>query len=248
VRRLIKEWFNRAGFDIHRLDRRPVAGTPDQVGDAYRENPEYAFKNLQLKLERSRHGGPFEYPEIALLNETVAALARGASAVAELGGGTGCFAYEFSRGPGVRVVSSEFDPDTSAWAAQHRARPNIRYTTRPISRADGPFDLVVSIEVIEHVPDFATFLSSCARLAPRAILTTPNKARPSERRHMVGPPSNPKHVREWTAGEFFWVLRCFYDEVRLLARNDQDQRGCRPVSVSTTMDRLIALCDCPRTH
>jgi SAM-dependent methyltransferase len=244
LRQRIREWVNRAGYDVQRLPSGSAVGRTPTV--AYVENPEYKFRNLQQKLDRLAAGGPFEYPEIVVLNRTVADMARGATRVAEVGGGTGCFAYEFGRHPGVRVVSSEYDPETSSWAAAERAHPNIHYTTEPITAEEGPFDLVVSVEVIEHVPDYTEFLQSCVRLAPRSIITTPNRARRRERHRFDGPPSNRKHVREWTGGEFYWVLRCFYRAVQLYARDDTDPVGCSPAAVSTTKDRLIALCEAPR--
>ena len=36
----------------------------------------------------------------------------------------------------------------------------------------------------------------------------------------TGPPPYYQHVREWTAGEFYWVLRLFYERVTLFAMPD----------------------------
>ena len=73
---------------------------------------------------------------------------------------------------------------------------------------------------------------------------TPNRAR-SAQAHHAGPPAYEQHVREWTAGELYWVLRCFYRDVRLLAMPDPFVPWLEPADVDTTRAQLVADCRDP---
>lgn len=74
--------------------------------------------------------------------------------------------------------------------------------------------MVVALEVIEHIKDYVGFLKHLKRVAPKAIISTPNKNR-SYNDSILSIPEYDEHVREWTAGEFYWVLRVFYKNVNL---------------------------------
>src|SRR4029453_7290007 len=81
---------------------------------------------------------------------------------------------------------------------RHRAH-NLEYRAQNLERLDevqDVFDLVVSFQVIEHVPDPVGFLRGLAgRVAPggELIVTTPNR--------LMSVSENPYHLREWTAPE-----------------------------------------------
>ena len=75
---------------------------------------------------------------------------------------------------------------------------------------DGPFDLVVSFQVIEHVEEPDPWLAEIARVARRAMFATPNRihrVRDGER------PWNRYHVREFTGDELRLLLRRHFSEV-----------------------------------
>jgi SAM-dependent methyltransferase len=79
-----------------------------------------------------------------------------------------------------------------------------------LNKVDGPFDLAVSFESIEHVHDAPGFLSRVAELlAPGGILliSTPNALVTG---NVDAKPDNPFHLREYTIEQFTSVLsRCF---------------------------------------
>lgn len=226
------------GYEISRSNRRELHhGTVLP----YAERPEFGPSNLDTKLENVARGHPFEYPDIVKLNQAVVTLVGDAERICELGCGTGKFATAVVQEDGRTVVASEYDPATFQWVSENRAHPRIEYTLGAVPEDAGPFDLLVAIEVIEHIADYAGFLETCRRLAPRALITTPNRARGPETFH-AGPPPYPKHVREWTAGEFYWVLRSFYDRVTLYALPDPLKTNLVRVSVDTSMSSLIADC------
>ena len=77
---------------------------------------------------------------------------------------------------------------------------------------DGPFDLVVSFQVIEHVQDADPWLAEIARVGRRAMFATPNRI------HRVGDgqrPWNRYHVREYTAEELREQLEPHFSDVRI---------------------------------
>lgn len=188
--------------------------------DAYREGDEAGPQNLAIKLERQAQGGPFEPWSIALINTAACGLLAPGGSVLEVGCGTGMFASLAARDASRRVTASEQDAETLVWAKHHRGAPNIEFCDRRLEDFDDDaFDVAVAIELIEHVADYAGFLSDLSRVAPRAIVTTPNKNR-SPFDAIANTPAYHGHVREWTAGEFFWVLRSFYGQVELFTIAD----------------------------
>jgi len=242
LKSILRKALRRLGFEIEYVGRAatPSPRTADDV-EPYTENPEVGPGNLAEKLARAARAEPFEWPNIVALNQAVVALVGEATRIVELGGGTGRFAIEAATEPSRSILCSEMDAETSRWANDNRARPNVTYTENAVTPDDGPFDLVVSVEVIEHVADFAGFLRTCASLAPRALITTPNRRR-GPKFDTAGPPPAAKHVREWTAGEFYWVLRTFYREVKLYAMPNLYVPEIVPVDVKTALTPLIADC------
>ncbi len=183
----------------------------------YQERPEVGPLNLEVKLQRQRLGGPFEPLEIVLVNRAVASLVNEHQRrILEVGSGTGLFAWLAGNDPRRSIIASEFDEPARMWASEHRARPNIVYCDQPLEAfAAKEFDLGVAIEVIEHIHAFGPFLRALSRVSDTAIITTPNKQR-TPFTSIARTPEYSEHVREWTAGEFLWVLRAFYARVELL--------------------------------
>ena len=216
-------------------------------GLPYEENPEAGPVNWSEKASRVAAGGPFEWPNMVALNKAAVSLLGESKKIGEIGGGTGCFAWEASSDPTRFIVCSELDKEALAWAIANRRRPNISYVNRHLERADGPFDIVVAVDVIEHIGDFRGFLESCVRLGPRLLVTTPNKGR-AVGSVTTGPPEYYLHVREWTAGEFYWVLRTFYRSVTLYSMPDEFAPIIIPVKIDTGLTPLIALCADPVGH
>jgi spore maturation protein CgeB len=243
----VKKALNRVGYDIMRLDRSPGLLRADPKGRPlpYRENPEVGPVNWKDKEGRVREDGFFEWPNMVALNYAVASMVGSYKSIIEIGGGTGVFAYEASTEKNRHIVCCEDDKQALDYARIHRSRANVIYTSQEPASIEEKFELVVSIEVIEHIQDFRAFLELCCRLAPNAILTTPNKSREKNHRVVSGPPINSLHVREWTAGEFYWILRAFYKQVELYSMPDPYIPSIVPVNVSSTMTPLLAVCRSP---
>ena len=91
------------------------------------------------------------------------------------------------------------------------------------TRAHMVFDVVVAIEIIEHVSDHDTFLKNIITFAKKKkgtydvasgptqfFISTPNR---NNRHIREGGPYNKAHVKEWTSGEYLKVLKEYFENV-----------------------------------
>ncbi len=242
LRRMISRALERAGYQIRRINPDDNRDFPGKA--PYLENPEVGPDNLSQKTDRVDRGENFEWPNMAALNQAVVSLIGDAGRIVELGGGTGYFALEAAKSANVSVVCSEFDRNALSWARENRAHPKVDYIDGAPGMEEGLFDLVVAIEVIEHIADYRTFLEDCVALAPGAIITTPNRVRDSAS-DTAGPPGYFQHVREWSAGEFYWVLRAFYNKVALYSMPDVNKPDVVPIKITDSRTPIIACCEDP---
>jgi len=119
----------------------------------------------------------------------------------------------FGEGYGSTILPGEYtgvelDPGLVAHARTRYSGRFETYDGRHLP--DGPFDLVVSFHVIEHVHDPDPWLAEIARVGRRAMFATPNRIQriPEGER-----PWNRYHVREFTAEELRALLEQHCDEV-----------------------------------
>jgi len=96
----------------------------------------------------------------------------------DVGCGAGLLCEPLTR-LGARVTGIDASPDVIAVAKEHAAAIGLEidYRAGDVQELEGQFDLITSLEVIEHVADPATFLKALAkRLAPDGllVLSTPN--------------------------------------------------------------------------
>lgn len=120
----------------------------------------------------------------------------------------------FGEGYGATMLPGDYlgvelDSDLVAHArARYPGRRFETYDGRHLP--DGPFDLVVSFQVIEHVHDVEPWLAEIARVGRRAMFATPNRI------HRLGEgerPWNRYHVREFTADELRALLERHFRDV-----------------------------------
>jgi 2-polyprenyl-6-hydroxyphenyl methylase/3-demethylubiquinone-9 3-methyltransferase len=96
----------------------------------------------------------------------------------DVGCGAGLLAEPLAR-LGAKVTGIDASPEVIAVAREHAARQglDIDYRDGDVQALEGEFELVTSMEVIEHVADPAAFVKALAqRLAPNGLLimSTPN--------------------------------------------------------------------------
>jgi spore maturation protein CgeB len=193
-----------------------------------------ALARVGLQIVRTRPAVPVERREsdapesrTVALAWAVASLVGDATRIADLGTDGGRFAVEAAADPDRTIVSSH-----PGRVSVEASRGNVAFLDRRVAAADGPFDLAVGVDVLDQREDFRSFLQGCAELAPRLLVTT-------------GAPSGARRAREWTAGELYWVLRCFYARVDLYALPDPLVPSVVAVDVNTTLSPLIASCGDP---
>ena len=104
-------------------------------------------------------------------------------------------------GVGLKLLSSRATDALGIDLDERLQREDVEVRIQSISDVpDKSFDVVVSMDVIEHVQDDRAFVADLFRVARKAVfVTTPNYA-VSRNRH-------PYHVREYTPGEFERLFR-----------------------------------------
>lgn len=86
------------------------------------------------------------------------------------------------------------------------------YNGKRLPFADKSFDVITTIEVIEHVLDYDSYIDELMRVAKRVVfIATPNR-RP-EFTNPDGTPLNYWHYREWNRKELNTILRKHHDKV-----------------------------------
>lgn len=122
----------------------------------------------------------------------------------DVGCGAGLLCEPLAR-LGADVTGVDAAPENIA-AAQHHAEAGglaIAYRCADVAAMDGVFDVVTSMEVIEHVTDPAAFMAALAdRLAPGGlmILSTPNRTAKSKLAMITvaeGLGAIPKGTHDW---------------------------------------------------
>lgn len=173
-----------------------------------RIHPEH-FRTREKYLLYLRHVFAYKYAR---------AQARKTDIVLEVGCGDGygtCLLADAV----AETVAIDVDPRTVAHAERRHASDTCRfqhYDGVRIPFDEASFDLVVSMQVIEHVEDDHHFVAeACRVLKPggRFLLTTPNRTH----RVLPGkPPWNKFHVREYYPHELGSVLSKGFSDARVL--------------------------------
>ncbi|HEX3069201.1 MAG TPA: class I SAM-dependent methyltransferase [Thermoanaerobaculia bacterium] len=88
--------------------------------------------------------------------------------------------------------------------------------------ADRTFDLVVSLETVEHIDDDETYAKEMGRVLKRdglLICSTPNRRVLNPGRTLSDHPFNPFHIREYSANELETLLRGHFGRVILYGQS-----------------------------
>jgi SAM-dependent methyltransferase len=155
-------------------------------------------------------------------------------AVLDAGCGTGYGSAEFD----ARTVAAiDLSPEAAAHGATHYGRAGAFFAAASCAALpfrDGVFDLVVSFEVIEHLPDYRALLAEARRVLKSGgifLVSTPNRAYYAESRAQAGP--NPFHVREFDYAEFTEILADFFPHVEIWTQNHTDAIVFSPASAAS---------------
>jgi SAM-dependent methyltransferase len=158
---------------------------------------------LPITGERTVPGVPAENywyrrHEVAYL--AAAEFCRGAHAL-DAGCGEGFGAAIVRAAGAARVVALDYDMVTVLNVRTGYGLPAVRANLVALPFRDAAFDVVLSLQTIEHVWDQPAFLAECARVlrpGARLVLTTPNR--------LTFPPGNAFHQREMDAAELLALV------------------------------------------
>lgn len=119
---------------------------------------------------------------------------------------------------GVDYARGAFRP-----ARRRGADPDPRFLVADVTRLplkDGAYDVCVSFETIEHVPDRGFLSEVCRILKPGGtfLCSTPNRDLLSPGHSLDDRPANPFHLREYDREELDSLLRSFFSSVSLLGQ------------------------------
>jgi SAM-dependent methyltransferase len=120
----------------------------------------------------------------------------GGRRVLDAGAGEGYGAAAIRTAGARTTVALDYDAAATAHAHAAYGLPTVRANLVELPFADAVFDIVVGLQVVEHVWDQQRFVAECARvLTPtgRLVVSTPNR--------LTFPPGNPFHSRELDAAE-----------------------------------------------
>ena len=213
----------------------------------YKKNEEIGAINIEIKQDRLDRGEVFEWPNIVELNLLCQEFSANKQ-VLDIGCGTGCAAHAMSKNASD-VVAIEPDEATLQWAIRNRSASNLRYVLGKSSDldSDGTFDLITSIDVIEHVDDYLHLILDCVRLlrpSGTLLLTTPNRNRDKPGKLC---PEYPYHVQEFSASDLYFVLNMFFDEIELYSlKNVHDRNSRIPVDINTRLTPVIVVAKRPK--
>jgi SAM-dependent methyltransferase len=165
--------------------------------------------DVEFGVDMERHLAAYRY---------AAARAAGRT-VLDAGCGEGYGAAFLAR-HATRVLGVDRDEAIAIASARHR---DPRLAFRGLDLMQLPslgerFELVVSFQVIEHLPDpegFLRALAACTAPGGTLIVTTPNR--------LMTVSENPYHLREWTAPELRELAAPVLPGARVLGMNASDR-------------------------
>jgi 2-polyprenyl-3-methyl-5-hydroxy-6-metoxy-1,4-benzoquinol methylase len=136
--------------------------------------------------------------------------------VLDIGCGEGVLTSKWAQRLGeARIVGIDLDDPKLHAEWERRAQPNLEFRCEEatsLSFADGEFDMVTAIEVLEHVPDPEATVAEMARVARRRLLVSVpreplwrglNMARGAYLRELG---NTPGHVNHWSKRAFTSLL------------------------------------------
>ena len=216
-----------------------------RAGVFYHLNTEEGLIDLDERDEQTF----FEYPDMIVANRSIGEhwITPDVHSVVNIGSGVGTFeAQNAEKYPEIQFLASEMDATSTEWAIKNRSYPNVKYcmdSMEEIIKKCPPqqkYDLAVSVDVIEHVADYKSFLDEFVQLADKAVISTPNRDRPSGQ---IYRPRYKMHVQEFDAGELYFILKMYYRKVELYSAPDVMKTELIPVGLYSSYDKLFAYCE-----
>lgn len=134
--------------------------------------------------------------------------------VLDLGCGVG-YGSAFLASEAAKVIGVDFDQDAANHAHISYTGKNVEYMSadgEKLPFRDQSFDVVCSLETIEHVSDAKACLRNVARiLKPEGVFVVSTPLASSDGRS----PENPHHHQEWDSKEFQKMLEAYFSKVEI---------------------------------
>ena len=162
------------------------------------------------RMVPAHHKGMLLYGEHILRYEAMRPFVDG-KRVLDIASGSG-YGTQMIAKTAESVIGVDNNEDAIAYAKSHYQDDNITYTlgsATKIPLADASVDVVVSLETIEHIDEYSTFLKEIKRvLVPDgvAIISTPND--------IESPEGNHYHVHEFLYEEAYKVFNQYFSSVK----------------------------------
>lgn len=123
-----------------------------------------------------------------------------------------------------KVIGVDIDEKTIRYAKKHYQHQNIEFIQQDLFKVDYPpetFDIVVSVETLEHVKDCTPYLKKVYSMLKKggiAVLSTPML------RYKDGKPyvTNPFHENEMPREVFLSIIRGIFDDAEFFAQHQAD--------------------------
>ncbi len=147
----------------------------------------------------------------------------GGKVVLDVACGTGYGSFYLAKKGAKKVFGVDNSEDAIAYAKREFSHPKVEYLVgdaQDLKLSDRSVDVVVSLETIEHVPDFKKFLGEVTRVLKKDglfIVSTPNEK--------VFPPDSPWHKKEFTLREFKEVLKKLFKNIDLFYQDNWVTNG-----------------------
>jgi ubiquinone/menaquinone biosynthesis C-methylase UbiE len=135
----------------------------------------------------------------------------------DLGCGAGEGTIYLAEDEESQVYGADLDHDALVYAQQLYQNQNAKFiqmNAEQIAFKGECFDGIISVEVIEHIPDPNAYLAEVCRILRKGgifILTTPNKLRSSSTPGSLWP----EHLREYTPEELRDLLKPVFHQVEM---------------------------------
>jgi ubiquinone/menaquinone biosynthesis C-methylase UbiE len=149
-----------------------------------------------------------------LVRYKLAAKLAAGKTVLDIACGSGYGSKILSEAGAAKVIAVDINKEAVAEAEKRYGAEDLLFKSgnaEKIEEADETFDLAVSFETIEHLPDAEKYLAEISRVLKKegmALISTPNKD--------VFGQKNPYHLHEFTGKEFEDTLKKYFANVLIL--------------------------------
>ncbi len=208
----------------------------------YRENPELGQDMVKFAFHRWQQGEYLLEPPQRQIYENIAVRAKGKT-VCDIGSGAGLGTTILAQ-RAQSVIGIEKVASSVRFSRKCHPLTNVQFLNEDIGKcslSDNSFDVVVAVEVIEHIANYQAALDQMARILKESgtlYISSPNRNQDIRGGASgAGPPRNKYHVREWTAEEFRHILLSRFSQVRL---SDYTLDPC--LDSCTRVSPVIAIC------